>query len=67
MHPQHMSDLIHMVGVLFVVVAATVYSLNVGDHSGNVWIVYGSAIAFFAGRSGVSAFRSISTGERRTD
>lgn len=52
--------IIHALVVVVVIVAATIYAGMVpADHSGNVWIVYGSAIGYAAGRSG--AGRNIRT------
>lgn len=51
---RHLADIIHATVVCFVTTAATVYALVTTDHSGNVWIVYGSAIAFAAGRAGAA-------------
>lgn len=55
----HASDLIHGILVAFICIAATVYAISTRDHSDNIWIVYGSAIAFAAGRAGVSAIRGV--------
>jgi len=44
--------IVHAVVVVIVIVAATVYASAANDHSANVWIVYGSAIGYAAGRSG---------------
>lgn len=54
---RHASDVIHAGLVVFICTSATVYALVAHDHSDNIWIVYGSAIAFAAGRAGVSATR----------
>lgn len=43
---------VHALVVVFVVVASTIYAVLAHDHSSNVWIVYGSAVAYAAGRSG---------------
>lgn len=61
----HLSDIIHATLVAFIVIASTVYAIGTSDHSDNIWIVYGSAIAFAAGRAGVSAVRQFNT--RSTD
>ena len=64
----HASDLIHAVLVVFIVTAATVYAVLTNDHSSNIWIVYGSAIAFAAGRAGANIARQFTTtGTRRDD
>lgn len=48
--------IIHALVVVIVICAATTYAALVpADHSGNVWIVYGSAIGYAAGRSGARA------------
>lgn len=60
------SDLIHGVLVAFIVIAATVYAAIAHDHSDNIWIIYGSAVAFAAGRAGVSAVRNFTTSGTRT-
>lgn len=57
----HISDMIHAGLVAFIIVAATVYAVVTHDHSDNIWIVYGSAVAFAAGRAGVAATRSLKT------
>ena len=45
--------IVHAMVVVIVIIASTVYASMVpADHSGNVWIVYGSAIGYAAGRSG---------------
>lgn len=63
---QHASnDIIHAIVVLVIVIAATVFSAITNDHSGNVWIVYGSGVAYAAGRSGAIAYRT--TQGRSTD
>lgn len=46
--------LVHAGVVVIVLIMATIYAIETGDHSGNVWIVYGSAIGYAAGRSGTS-------------
>lgn len=43
---------VHALVVVLVISVATVYATVTEDHSGNVWIVYGSAIGYAAGRSG---------------
>lgn len=54
----HINDMIHATVVVIVVVASVVYALAGHDHSGNVWIVLGSAIGYAAGRSGPSFTRT---------
>jgi hypothetical protein len=49
-------DLIHAGVVIAVCIMATVYSVLNHDHSNNVWIVYGSSIAYAAGRAGTRMF-----------
>lgn len=44
--------IVHALVVVIVIVAATLYATLTRDHSANVWIVYGSAIGYAAGRSG---------------
>lgn len=53
--------IVHAMVVVIVIVAATVYAAIGHDRSGNVWIVYGSAIGYAAGRSG--AMRRLGIGE----
>lgn len=55
--------MIHAGVVVFVCVLATVYSVVTRDHSSNIWIVYGSAIAFAAGRAGAA----VAQAARHTD
>lgn len=61
-----LSDLIHGVVVMGVCIMATVYASITHDHSNNVWIVYGSSIAYAAGRAGASVASTL-IGGRRTD
>lgn len=63
----HVSDLIHATLVAFITIAATAYAITTKDHSANIWIVYGSAVAFAAGRAGVTAARHFTGGTRKTD
>ncbi|HET7047866.1 MAG TPA: hypothetical protein VFI54_06300 [Solirubrobacteraceae bacterium] len=44
--------IVHAIVVIIVLITATVYADTTQDRSGNVWIVYGSAIGYAAGRSG---------------
>lgn len=46
------NDVIMGVVVLLVCVMATVYAIVTTDRSDNIWIIYGSAVAFAAGRAG---------------
>lgn len=55
----HISDIIHGGLVAFICIAATIYALVAKDHSDNIWIVYGSAVAFAAGRAGVATARTV--------
>lgn len=64
--PQHVGDLIHALGVAFVTILATCYVLVAHTRDSNIWIIYGSAIAFFAGRAGASYVRHF-VGEREGD
>ncbi len=57
----HLSDLIHAALVAFIVISATTYAIVTNDHSSNIWIVYGSAVAFAAGRAGVAVARHTGT------
>ncbi len=57
----HVSDLIHASVVLIVVIVSTIYAITSNDHSSNIWIVYGSAIAFAAGRAGAAIARNVGT------
>lgn len=50
----HIADLIHASVVLFVCLLSTAYATLTHDHSDNIWIVYGSSIAFAAGRAGAA-------------
>jgi hypothetical protein len=61
----HISDLIHAAVVTVIALLATVYAIETTDHSSNIWIVYGSAIAFAAGRAGSVAIRTL--GQRSSD
>ena len=63
----HLSDLIHAILVAFIVSAATLYATLSNDHSSNIWIVYGSAVAFAAGRAGATVARHFTSGTRETD
>ena len=58
------ADGIHGLVVVAVCVMATVYASITKDHSNNIWIVYGSSIAYAAGRSGISVATSLAA-ERR--
>lgn len=55
----HVNDIIHAIVVVIVIVTATVYAVATTDHSGNVWIVYGSAIGYAAGRAGPALTRTL--------
>lgn len=55
---QWMNDVVHAVVVLAITIGATIYAAVTNDHSGNIWIVYGSGIAYAAGRSGAIAANS---------
>lgn len=44
--------IVHAFVVVTVLITATVYALGTRDRSNNIWIVYGSAIGYAAGRSG---------------
>ena len=48
--------------VLLVVAVATFYAVYTRDHSGNIWIVYGTAIGLSKGAS-----RSQATAQRKDD
>jgi len=63
---EHANDLIHAVVVLVITAGATFYAAATNDHSGNIWIVYGSGIAYAAGRSGSIMANQI-RGRRATD
>jgi hypothetical protein len=56
--------IIYAIVVIVVLVVATIYALVTGDHSGNIWIVYGTGLGF-AGRSAVRPAGSPRS--RRTD
>lgn len=61
------ADGIHGVVVILVCLMATIYATVVRDHSNNIWIVYGSSIAYAAGRAGVSVASSLVQGRRVDD
>lgn len=61
------SDLIHGIVVTAVCLMATVYVTITHDHSNNVWIVYGSSIAYAAGRAGASVASTLIGGRRADD
>lgn len=67
MRTVELSDLIHGVVVLSVCVMATIYVTIVRDHSNNIWIVYGSSIAYAAGRAGASVASTLIGGRRADD
>lgn len=63
----HASDVIHGAVVIFIVIAATIYASISNDHSDNIWIVYGSGIAFAAGRAGSAVITRQFAGTRASD
>lgn len=61
------SDAIHGVVVVLVCVMATVYATVAQDHSNNIWIIYGSSVAYAAGRAGASVASTMLNGRRPED
>lgn len=58
---RHTNDLIYAITVVSICLMATIYAAVTNDKSDNIWIVYGSAIAFAAGRSGAAIASSMRT------
>lgn len=50
--------IVYSVIVILVIATATFYAISTHDHSGNIWIVYGTAIGLSKGASRTSNSRS---------
>jgi hypothetical protein len=62
-----MSDVIHGVVVVLITLMATVYAIVARDRSNNIWIIYGSGVAYAAGRAGASVASHMMGGRRESD